>query len=254
MDIGIAAAEVEPLITVRSETESRSDLARRSEVKFVIKGADIAAVRRLLEVNCRRVVHHNSVSVVRSVYLDDDRLSCCHANLDGLGVRNKVRLRWYDSLLPNQTLYLEFKWRVNRVTGKHRFEVRSGQPLTEMTYTQLLSEIEPAIPGELRSILIRNPLPVVLVEYCREHFISWDRQIRLTIDYDLAFYDQCGKSGFSAGFPLRLPEVVVLEGKGPVGTEGRLRDLLFPLQVRAARFSKYVHGCDALGLVSLNKS
>ncbi len=32
-------------------------------------------------------------------------------------------------------------------------------------------------------------------------------------------------------------EVVVLEGKGPVGTEGRLRDLLFPLQVRAARFS-----------------
>ncbi len=135
-----------------------------------------------------------------------------------------------------------------RVTGKHRFEVQSRLPLTEVTFTQLLSELEPSLPGELRSILIRNPLPVVLVEYCREHFISWDRQIRLTIDYDLAFYNQCGKSTFSATFPQRLPEVVVLEGKAPLGTEGRLRDLLFPLQVRAARFSKYVHGCDALGL------
>ncbi|MBL8818840.1 MAG: polyphosphate polymerase domain-containing protein [Planctomyces sp.] len=241
-------------LQVRSETESRSDLAKRSEVKFVITGADFTAVRRLLEVNCRRIVHHDPVSVVRSVYLDDDQLSCCYANLNGLGIRNKVRLRWYDSLLPDRTVYLEFKWRKSRVTGKHRYEVRSERPLTEITYDRLFRDLEPSLPGELCGILLRNPRPIVLVEYHREHFVSWDQQIRLTIDYQLAFYDQGGRATFTADFVHRMPDVVILEAKGPVGTEGRIQEILFPLQVRAARFSKYVHGCHALGLIALDRS
>jgi hypothetical protein len=45
-------------------------------------------LRRLLEVNGKRQVYNREVSVVRSVYFDDARLSACRANLDGLGRRH----------------------------------------------------------------------------------------------------------------------------------------------------------------------
>ena len=79
---------------------TRSDLASRREVKYAIPQMDVGKLRNLLQTNCRRLIHNDRVSVVRSIYFDDARLSACHANLDGLGMRRKLRLRWYDSLKP----------------------------------------------------------------------------------------------------------------------------------------------------------
>jgi VTC domain len=111
------------MFTVLDQTEKRLDLAERREVKFVLTGSDIGTLRRVLETNTRRQIHNHEVSTVRSVYFDDARLSACQANLDGLGIRRKLRLRWYDQLMPGHEGYLEIKWRNNRVTGKHRMHV-----------------------------------------------------------------------------------------------------------------------------------
>ena len=164
--------------------ESRPDLAVRRETKFTFDRIDLDIVRNLLESNGRRLVHNHRVSTVRSLYFDDPSLSACHANLNGLGLRRKLRLRWYDQLLPGRDLFLEVKWRNNRVTGKHRVRLRANEPVGERNYAELIPALLQAAPTSRAFDILANPEPIIVVEYRREHFASRDGQLRVTIDYD----------------------------------------------------------------------
>jgi hypothetical protein len=231
---------------------TRVDLARRREIKYAFPRMDVGKLQRLLEANCRRLTHNDLVSVVRSIYFDDVRLSACRANLDGLGVRRKLRLRWYDSLEPGTNFFFEIKWRNDRVTGKHRLQLRSEQPLARMSYAQIRRKLEAVIPDHLMRDLLTYNEPTVIVQYNREHFAT-DDGLRITLDYDLTYYDQTGRQTISTSFPTQLEGLVVLEGKTPLGREGELRRWLHPFSPRVGRCSKYVHGCCQVGLIRQNE-
>ncbi len=228
--------------------ELRSDLVRRREIKYTIEGMDVGRLRRLLEINCRRLIYNEPVSVVRSIYFDDVRLSACRANLDGLGNRQKLRLRWYDSLRPGTDFFLEIKWRNNLVTGKHRLQIQSDRPIADLPYQEIRRNLEAVIPKQLIQYWSRYNEPVAIVQYNREHFAT-DDGLRITLDYDLAWYDQTGRQSISTSFPRCQENFIVIEGKTPVGREGELRRWLHPFSPRASRCSKYVHGCFQLGLI-----
>ncbi len=239
-----------PRFQVVDSSASRPDLVKRKEIKFAVPRADVAKLRQVFTGSCRCVAHNEAVSTVRSVYFDDTRLSALRANLDGLGRRRKLRLRWYDSLLPRKEFFLEVKWRNNRVTGKHRFQVNSNISLANLSYREIFAELQQSLPAQHQPTLMTYCDPIVLVEYKREHFHARDGGLRLTIDYDVAYYDQIGKRGVSTAFRQPLHDLVVVEGKTPVGRERELRDLLYPFASRAARCSKYVQGCQMLGLLA----
>jgi len=237
------------VLSLIDESETRRDLAERRETKFVFEDTDVKTIRALLQGSSKRLVHNQPVSIVRSIYFDDVGLSACHANLDGLGRRRKLRLRWYDQLKPGIDCYLEIKWRENRVTGKHRMRIKSETLVGELSYRRLYEELIAIVPERLVADVVQYNEPVVIVEYKREHFASIDGRLRSTIDYDLKYYDQTGKQAISLRFPQSKPDFVVLEGKTPVGSERELREMFYPLQLRAQRCSKYLHGCAMLGLV-----
>jgi hypothetical protein len=228
---------------------TRSDLASRREVKFALPCADLGKLRNVLDDNCRRLVHNDRISTVRSIYFDDVRLSACRANLAGVGRRRKLRLRWYDSLVPGRDFFFEIKWRDNRVTGKHRLQLQTTKPLASVPYRQIIDGLIQTLPEQHIGYVLRSSEPIALVEYRREHFASSEGSLRITLDYDLAFYDQAGKRTVNTSFPHRLPNLVVVEGKTPVGRERELKRLLYPMSLRAGRCSKYVHGCRLLGLI-----
>jgi VTC domain len=227
---------------------ARPDLTSRSETKYALTQTDPGKIRCLLESNCRRLVHNQPVSTVRSIYFDDAGLSACRANLDGLGTRRKLRLRWYDTLLPGNDFFFEVKWRDNRLTGKHRFHVQSNIPLAQLSWRQIHRGLEAVLPGHVQRDLLRYTEPIAIVQYRREHFAT-DDGLRITLDHDLTWYDQSGRSMISTSFPRRLDGLIVLEGKTPVGRDGELRRWLHPLAPRVGRCSKYVHGCCQLGLI-----
>lgn len=231
------------------EGTSRMDLAVRKEMKYTFDAADTDKLRQVLQQRCRRVVHNEPVSMVRSIYFDDPAFSACRANLDGLGVRTKVRLRWYDSLRPQKKAFLEIKWRDNRTTGKHRLHLTSPIDIETMSYRQLRASIRSSLPERFIEPFDRYAEPVAIVQYKREHFLSPDTKIRITLDYALTFYDQYCKTQINTRFPKTLGDFTVLEGKTAVGSEWELRRLLSPLRRRTCRCSKYVHGCRLLGLV-----
>ena len=217
-------------------------------MKFTLPDMDVGKLRVLLAANCRRLIHNNRVSVVRSVYFDDARLSACFANLDGMGLRRKMRIRWYDSLRPGTDFFLEIKWRDKRVTGKHRLQIKSATPLAELTWPEIRQQLERIMPEHLQQYLQRYYDPIVIVQYEREHFAT-DDGLRITLDYNLTFFDQLGRQRISTAFPRRLAGLVVLEGKTPVGREAELQRWLYPFSPRATRCSKYVQGCGILGLI-----
>lgn len=229
---------------------TRPDLARRREIKFMLNGADLAKVRRVLAVNCRPLVHRHPVSIVRSLYFDDFRLSACRANLDGVANRQKLRLRWYDLLEPGPDLFLELKWRANRITGKHRLPLQAHRPLADLPFRTIGRHLRDVVPETWQRSLIQGGEPVLVVEYHREHFVSRQPGLRITLDYQFTYYEQLGRQSLRMSFPRPLPGVAVLEGKTPVGRESELRELLYPLALRATRCSKYVLGCQHLGLVT----
>ena len=176
-------------------------------------------------------------------------LSACQANLDGISQRSKLRLRWYDSLLPERECYLEIKWRDNRMTGKYRLRLRSCEAVGTWSYAALLDGLAGVIPTVYLPTLLRHPEPTVLVEYRREHFVAPEQPLRVTLDYGLVYYDQTGKQRISTAFGRRHEGLVVLEGKMPVGYERELRAFLQPFGARVRSCSKYVHGCQRLGLL-----
>ena len=238
-----------PNFEIKDETSSRSDLAARRETKFALQHADIKKLRQQLERTGHSLVHNHRVSVVRSVYFDDVKLSAGRANIDGLGQRRKLRLRWYDLMAPGHDAFVEVKWRNNRVTGKYRMKLRSDQPICELSYRQIIHALLASVAPTYLPVLLAYPEPVLLVEYKREHFSSFDNRLRLTIDYDLTFYDQTGKRSISTSFPHRMSDFIVLEGKTPVDATHELRDMLAPLPLKATRCSKYVHGLNRIGLL-----
>jgi SPX domain protein involved in polyphosphate accumulation len=127
---------------------ARADLKSRKELKFTLPRGDVQKIRTLLERSARRQVHNHAVSTVYSVYFDDARLSACRANLDGLCRRTKLRLRWYDSPQPGHEFFFEIKWRNNRVTGKHRLQLRSSHRLAELRYSTILANLAAALPAQ----------------------------------------------------------------------------------------------------------
>ena len=143
--------------------------------------------------------------------------------------------------------FFEIKWRNNRVTGKHRFEVQSARPLHELTFKQIKRALFEICPPQLVPDLIRYCDPIVIVQYRREHFVSHDAALRMTLDYDLTFFDQRGRRQLNTRFGKRLEGLVVMEGKTPIGRESELRRLIHPFTPRTGRCSKYVHGCHLLG-------
>jgi hypothetical protein len=241
-----------PAFEIISSTDGdgHDDMRRRKEIKFAIPRADLGKLRASFRGPCRPVAYNEPVSTVRSVYFDDPALSACRANLDGIGRRQKLRVRWYDALLPMRDFFVEIKWRNNILTGKHRFQMRSTSPLAELSYREIHATIATSVPESIAPYVLGASEPVVMVEFKREHFCAKYSGIRLTIDYDLACYDQLSKQCLSTSFRKSLGDLVVVEAKMPVGREHELKDVIGPFTRRMTKCSKYVLGCRSLGLAS----
>ncbi len=235
----------------RLETPERSDgvTVFRREVKFAMPHVDFGKFRSILEVNFRRVSYQRPTSRVTSLYFDDAGLSACHLNLDGTPRRSKVRLRWYDTPLPEADFFFEVKKRVGDAVAKDRLRLSSRTPVASIGIAEIVAGLSRVLPARHGELLRARPDPVLITEYERSYFEAAGEPLRVTVDSNLVFYPQTGIGPPRRRFPVRVPELVILEGKAPVGGEHRLRELLLPLEPWVTRSSKYVMGCQYLGLL-----
>ncbi len=241
----------EPIFQLHQSSDQTAGVTGfRREIKFASSGGDLRKIRGILEVNCRRIIYNRDSSLVSSIYFDDCSLSSCRESIDGVAKRNKLRLRWYDEGDAEGRFFFEVKRRVGLAIEKWRAMVESSAPLQSLSFSDLLRELLRILPAAQRELLRARSEPILMTRYRREHFKALDSPVRITLDSDIMCYDQSAATRTNQRFGVSIPDLLVIEGKAPPANELDLPGLFHPLKPRMTKSSKYVLGCQKLGLLS----
>jgi hypothetical protein len=185
---------------------------------------------------------------VLSLYYDTPALALLHEVRNGDYLKNKVRLRWYQSNFPDGvqtvTAYLEIKRKCGTVRAKQRAAVEL--PVAALRDRPFEDPEIAALPARFAELhcMMRAPLvPALIIEYERYRFVDAKSGARISLDTDI----RC-----------RRVNPAVLPGSGPVelgcgvleikGRGDTLPDSLLPLRrhLRRDSFSKYGNCCEYL--------
>jgi len=191
---------------------------------------------------CFREIFHRRT--VNNIYYDDQAMSFYHQNVSGDELRDKYRLRWYgDAFESIENPVLEIKKKYGSVGDKFSFA------LSEKTYNlkalstkeiqeNIVQAIEEKHTPEL-ALKLANLAPSLYNSYERRYFLSDCDTFRITIDYNMTFYNP-----HFANYKVskaQLPDIV-LELKYKVPHDKESRKLTQQFTARLSKNSKYVRG------------
>ena len=182
---------------------------------------------------------------VNSLYLDTLHMSSLHDNLEGLNVRQKLRLRWYGDEMTDIQPILEPKQKRNGLGRKKQILLPCTLDLT-LPWREILETVraETRFFGKnpVSSMLQTVNQPTLLNHYRREYYVTRDGAIRVTLDFAQIAYDQ--RFSLRPNLRIRLPiaDTVVIEVKTTQEQAERLQEVVTWFPVRCSRNSKYASG------------
>ena len=217
------------------------ELHYRHEWKHEISYADLLAIRQRLRAVAESDPHaQGGRYLIRSLYFDNLDDKALREKIDGVNLREKFRIRYYNG--DTSVIHLEKKSRraglgtkfsaaLSReeaqriVDGDPDWMMDSGRPLVQELYCKMRWQ-------GLR--------PKVIVDYTREPFIYRPGNVRVTFDYDI-------RTGLSCTDFLNPDCVTIPAGDAPILLEvkwdaflpGIIRDAVQTPGRHAEAFSKY---------------
>lgn len=118
---------------------------------------------------------------INNIYLDTPELASFQENLSGVGERTKYRIRWYGADIHFATEpILEAKIKENWLGWKKRKDLPDFPVENYMDLLDLIS-------AEIKMHQLLEP--ALLNTYKRKYFLSFDKKFRLTVDYEMRFYN-----------------------------------------------------------------
>ncbi len=213
----------------------------RHEWKHQINGMDRAVLLARLSAVMQRDSHAiNGVYRIRSLYFDTPGDKALREKQDGVNLREKFRMRYYNG--DTEYIVLEKKSKVNglcvkdscRLTGDEARRIadgdiswmlQSGRPLCAELYCKMKGQ-------GLR--------PRTIVDYTRDPFVFEPGNVRVTIDYDIRTGDF--RTDFLNPGTLTLPageRVILLEVKWDAFLPDVIRDAVTLPGRHVTAFSKY---------------
>ena len=172
--------------------------------------------------------------IVNSIYLDDVYLSSMHENVQGIAIRSKWRLRWYNNCIENASL--ERKQKFGYVGNKENFDIFLT-PKNE-NFAAIKRDMEKQLPKRVL-IQVSNLEPKVKVVYRRSYWRSKLHDIRLTVDREIKYYRTNNYRTFGTEIPLNSDLEVLLEMKYPDASEDNIADFFSEFNLITSRNSKY---------------
>ncbi len=213
----------------------------RHEWKHEIGYGDMLVLRQRLSAVMKRDAHTiDGKYLIRSLYFDNASDKALREKIDGVNVREKFRIRYYNN--DTSLIHLEKKSKVNGLClkdsamltkeqaeaiskGDYAWMVNSGVPLIQELYSKMMSQ-------GLR--------PKTIVDYLREPFVFAPGNVRVTIDYNI-------RTGMNCTDFLNPDCVTILAGDSPIILEVKwdeylpdiIRDAVQLPNCRSCAFSKY---------------
>ena len=219
----------------------------RHELKFMISYSDYLAMRERLKAIMQTDPHvqGNGRYLIRSIYFDNSDDKALKEKIDGIGKREKFRIRFYNDELAYISLEKKIK--------NGSLCLKSSGTITEDELRRILNgdisfmrEHKEGIVKELYAKMRYERLkPRVMISYVREPYIYKAGNVRVTFDSAIrtSLYDQSFLEGRMSGVcAMDSPGDILLEVKYDAFLPEVIQDIIQIPYSRQQAFSKYGAG------------
>ncbi len=156
----------------------------RHEYKHLISMGDYYAIRQRLQAICHQDAYckEQGYYMIRSLYFDNMRDKALNEKLDGVNMREKFRLRYYNDDLS--VIKLEKKSKLNGLCSKQSctVTVEEVDMLLHARHRALQGSHNKLLTELYSKILTQGLYPKVIVDYKREAYVYSAGNVRITFD------------------------------------------------------------------------
>ena len=213
----------------------------RHEWKHELAYVDLLCIRQRLRAVAEPDPHAvDGKYLIRSLYFDNLSDKALREKIDGVNMREKFRIRYYNG--DPSLIHLEKKSKVNGLGTKFsaRLSAEEAQMIVDGDIDWMLASPHPLIQELYCKMRYQGMRPKTIVDYTREPFIYRPGNVRVTFDYDI-------RTGLKSTDFLNPACVTIPAGDVPILLEvkwdeflpGVIRDCVQTPGRRAAAFSKY---------------
>ena len=217
------------------------DIHYRHEWKHEISYADLLAIRQRLRAVAECDPHaENGRYLIRSLYFDNLSDKALREKIDGVNLREKFRIRYYNG--NPSVIHLEKKSKRAGLGTKYSAELTKdeAQSIVDGELDWMMSSGRPLVQELYCKMRYQGLRPKTIVDYTREPFIYRPGNVRVTFDYDI-------RTGLSCTDFLNPDCVTIPAGDAPILLEVKwdaflpsvIRDAVQTPGRRVEAFSKY---------------
>ncbi len=217
------------------------ELRYRHEWKHEISYADLLAIRQRLRAVAESDPHaEGGRYLIRSLYFDNLDDKALREKIDGVNLREKFRIRYYNG--DTSVIHLEKKSKRAGLGTKFSAALsrEEAQSIVDGRLDWMMDSRRPLVQELYCKMRYQGLYPKVIVDYTREPFIYRPGNVRVTFDYDI-------RTGLSCTDFLNPDCVTIPAGDAPILLEVKW-DAFLPAIIRdavqtpgrhAEAFSKY---------------
>ncbi len=222
--------------------EKGEKLKYRHEWKHEINHGDLLVLRQRLSAVTKRDTHTlDGKYEIRSLYFDTPTDRVLREKIDGVNIREKFRLRYYNG--DPTFIRLEKKSRRNGICLKESAPLTRGQVqrlTTERNYSWMPGSGAPLVEELYSKMLSQGLRPQTIVDYTREPFVFAPGNVRITLDYHIrtGMRNTDFLNPASVTIPVR-DDLIILEVKWDEYLPDLIRDVVQLKNRAAGAFSKY---------------
>lgn len=213
----------------------------RHEWKHEISYGDMLVLRQRLSAVMKRDIHAiDGKYLIRSLYFDNASDKALREKVDGVNIREKFRIRYYNN--DTFLIHLEKKSKVNGLCQKDSVTLsfEQAQAITNGDYGWMIASGVPLIQELYSKMMSQGLRPKTIVDYLREPFVFAPGNVRVTLDYNI-------RTGMNCTDFLNPNCVTVPAGDAPIILEVKwdeylpdiIRDAVQLRGCRVGAFSKY---------------
>ena len=217
------------------------ELRYRHEWKHEISYADLLAIRQRLRAVAESDPHaQGGRYLIRSLYFDNLDDKALREKIDGVNLREKFRIRYYNG--DTSVIHLEKKSKQAGLGTKFSAALsrEEAQSIVDGRLDWMMDSGRPLVQELYCKMRWQGLRPKVIVEYTREPFIYRPGNVRVTFDYDI-------RTGLSCTDFLNPDCVTIPAGDAPILLEVKwdaflpniIRDAVQTPGRHAEAFSKY---------------
>lgn len=213
----------------------------RHEWKHEISYGDMLVLRRRLSTVMKTDTHAiNGRYMIRSLYFDNASDKALREKIDGVNVREKFRIRYYNK--DTSLIHLEKKSKINGLCLKESttLSAEQAQAIANGDYAWMPDSGVHLIQELYSKMMSQGLRPKTIVDYMREPFVFAPGNVRVTLDYDIR--TGLGCTDFLNPECVTVPAEdapIILEVKWDDYLPDIIRDIVQLPNCRVGAFSKY---------------